>query len=326
VSNATVSNALNGTGRVSEATRRRVLDAADQLGYRPMAAARALTGTRTGVLGLALAAYDGSGVPYVQIPYYAEAILAATDAAHSRGRLLLAIPGDSDAATWWSAGIDGVIHMEPRRADPVREILVARGLPLVSDGRPHDSGPDDLWVDNDHRAAMETVCSHLREAGAERIGLLLPRHDDYATAAAEDAYRADRTRLDRPVLIERYDHHDRQGERDAALRLIDGTGPRAAHTADAVIGLLSESGHSILAAAALAGRVVPDDLLVACFSEDPTYGFTDPPLTTLSLQPRLLSASAVDLLVDVLDDLDVVQRQVEVPTLLHPRRSTAPSP
>src|ERR1700733_577672 len=48
----TASDALNGRGRMSDATRNRVIEAADMLGYRPRASARALRKGTTMALGL----------------------------------------------------------------------------------------------------------------------------------------------------------------------------------------------------------------------------------------------------------------------------------
>lgn len=52
VSTAAVSQAVNGTGRISEATRRRVLDAAAELGWSPSASASALRRARTRTIAL----------------------------------------------------------------------------------------------------------------------------------------------------------------------------------------------------------------------------------------------------------------------------------
>ncbi|MCX5602883.1 LacI family DNA-binding transcriptional regulator [Streptomyces phaeochromogenes] len=60
VSTATVSNALNGTGRLSEATRQRVLAAAREVVHAPASAARALARGSTGVLGLTMTTLDRS--------------------------------------------------------------------------------------------------------------------------------------------------------------------------------------------------------------------------------------------------------------------------
>ena len=318
VSIATVSNAINETGRLSEATRVRVVEIAERLGYRPMLAARAMAGRRTGVLGLALTTHSEiDNVTYTAIPYYAESILAAIEAAHRRGYFLTVIPSASDAATWASIGVDGVVHAEPRRHDPVRASLLARGLPLVSDGRPFDAGLSDAWVDNDHDAAMTTLLDHMRDQGADRIGLMLPRHDDFYVVEIESSYRRWCRSHRQPALVAPYEYADRAKERVAASSLL-----RQRRRVDAIVGIFTYSGYEALAAAQELGLAVPDDVMVACFSEDPGYATTDPPITTVSLQPRVVSAAAVDLLADIVEAADIDDRQRLVSTVLQVRRST----
>jgi DNA-binding LacI/PurR family transcriptional regulator len=302
VSIATVSNALNHTGRLSKATRVRVVEVADRLGYRPMLAARAIAGRRTGVLGLALTTHsEVDDVAYTTIPYYAESILAAIEAAHRRGYFLTVIPSASDAATWESIGVDGIVHAEPRRHDPVRASLLAR----------------DAWVDNDHDAAMTTLLDHVRDQGATRIGLMLPRHDDFYVVEAEASYRRWCRRRRQAAVVAPYEYSDRANERAAASSLLCHR-----RRVDAVVGIFTYSGYEALAAAQELGLGVPEDVMVACFSEDPGYATTDPSITTMSLQPRVVSATAVDLLVDIVEAADIDDRQRLVPTVLHVRRST----
>src|SRR5690348_17792391 len=52
VSKSTVSNVIRGAANVSESTRRRVLAAVDELGYRPNALARQLVQQRTSTIGV----------------------------------------------------------------------------------------------------------------------------------------------------------------------------------------------------------------------------------------------------------------------------------
>ncbi|MEV7893513.1 LacI family DNA-binding transcriptional regulator, partial [Streptomyces cyaneofuscatus] len=54
VSKSTASDALQGSGRVAEATRDRVRAVAEELGYRPNSAARRLRRSSTGAIGLHL--------------------------------------------------------------------------------------------------------------------------------------------------------------------------------------------------------------------------------------------------------------------------------
>lgn len=65
ISQATVSNALCGRGRLSESTRQRVLAAAAELGYRPNTSARAIRTRRFGSVGLLIGARR-SGANYLR--------------------------------------------------------------------------------------------------------------------------------------------------------------------------------------------------------------------------------------------------------------------
>ena len=82
VSVATVSKALNGQADVSESTRRRVLDAAKELGYTVNYAARALKTNRTYNLGILYTDLQGSGFMH---EYFASALNALRAEAASRG-------------------------------------------------------------------------------------------------------------------------------------------------------------------------------------------------------------------------------------------------
>jgi DNA-binding LacI/PurR family transcriptional regulator len=67
---------------------------------------------------------------------------------------------------------------------------------------------------------------------------------------------------------------------------------------------------------------VPQDLLVACISEDPDYATTNPPVTTLSHRPDQVSDEAVDLLIALINARSGVDRNRLVQPALAPRRST----
>ena len=319
VSTATVSNALNGTGRLSEATRQRVLTAVRDLGYAPVSTARALARGGTGVLGLTMTTYGDLPVPYIEIPYYAQLALGAMAAAHERGYLLQVMPSSMTPWMWLNTPMDGVIHVGPRAEDPVRSLLRERGIPMVCEGRPPRPQWCDAWVDTDHGAGLRLLLDHLADSGARRIGLSLPVHDDAYPHLVAHAYRSWCDEHRRPVLVQEYasipDYFT--AEQDAVGRLLDHD-PRP----DAVIGVYSDSGHNILAAARRHGLRVPRDLLVACVSEDPDYATTAPPVSTLSLRPGRMGDEAVDLLVAVINGRAGVDRRRLVQPVLIPRRST----
>ncbi|MGW2636855.1 LacI family DNA-binding transcriptional regulator [Streptomyces sp. NPDC001348] len=319
VSTATVSNALNGNGRLSEATRQRVLVAARELGYAPASRARALARGGTGVLGLTMTAYGDLPVAYTEIPYYAKLTLGAMAAAHERGYLLQVMPSSMSPWMWLNTPMDGVIHVSPRADDPVRSILRERGIPMVCEGRPPAPHWYDAWVEADCEAGLRLLLEHLAESGARRIGLSLPVHDDAYPDLIAQAYRSWCADHGMAALVEEYaslpDYFT--AEQDAVSRLLH-RDPRP----EAVVGVYSDSGHNILAAARRHGLRVPRDLLVGCVSEDPEYASTTPPVTTVSLRPDRVGDEAVDLLIAVINARSGVDRRRLVQPVLLPRRST----
>jgi DNA-binding LacI/PurR family transcriptional regulator len=321
VSVATVSNALNGTGRMSEETRRRVMAAARELSYLPFTSARAAARGGTGMLGMTLTTYGDLPVPYFQVPYYARLVLGATEAAHQRGYLLVVLPAAVPAWMWLTTPLDGVIHTEPTRNDPVLDILRKRGIPLVTQGRPPSPHHGDAWVDSDIDAAVRDLLDHLASGGARRIGVVLPRHDDAYPALVRRTYEDWCREHEQPALVESFplSRDVPRAETAAARRLL-----RAGRDADAVFGVYTSSGKHILDAARSLRLTVPDDLLVAAITEDPAYADLSPPVTTVTLHPERLAAEAVDLLLALLNDRTDVPRERLVSHGLVARESTRP--
>ncbi|MYW04275.1 substrate-binding domain-containing protein, partial [Streptomyces sp. SID3343] len=114
-------------------------------------------------------------------------------------------------------------------------------------------------------------------------------------------------------ITEEYEARTPGAGRQAADRLLD-------HAPDAVFGLHEGCAAELLTVARARDLRVPEDLLLACCGEG-----ADPSITTLSLQPALAGAWAVELLVGVIEDADVgplVPAQRTVPTRLSVRNSS----
>lgn len=116
VSTAVVSYTLNaGPKRVSSERQARVLEAVRVLGYRPNAAARALTSGRASMLGML--------VPDLRNPFFAEFCHVAESVAESRGRDLLIVSAQGEASGA-SAG-DVARHIERLVSRQVDGLLIA---------------------------------------------------------------------------------------------------------------------------------------------------------------------------------------------------------
>jgi DNA-binding LacI/PurR family transcriptional regulator len=309
----TVSFALNGTGQVSAASRQKVRRIADELGYRPNAAARALKSGRSRILGVAVAHRDSQPWQRTYMPYYRSIIAGAAIEAIEHGHAVAAIPVGRDGALDLSVPVDGLIVVDPGRRDPLLAACLERGIPVVADGRPLDRRFVGVpVVDSDIRGGMGEVVQHLVERRVRRATLLTGPQTDAYTLDTEHAFRA----LARQHAIDT--EVRRIGRRESAVTVAREVligGPDAVHC-------LNETyGHAMLAAASEAQLTAPDDLVITMMGESAQAGSGNG-ASYLVLDPAEIGAQCVRLLVDLVDGKQV--ESVTLPTrfVITPRAST----
>ncbi len=177
VSKTAVSYVLSGreTGvRISEETRRRVLAAAQDLGYHPNALARGLARRQTDTLALVMqfpSVFSGwSG-------FTNELMHGATDAATALGfDLMLHTKGlgsaSQDAAALTDGRADGALLLRDQD-DPLPVCLAERGFPFVQIfSRPAEDSSQAYFVDCDNVAGAFLAVDYLWSLGHRRIGHL----------------------------------------------------------------------------------------------------------------------------------------------------------
>ncbi len=210
VSIGAVSYALNGLPGVSSQTRQRILDLADEIGWRPNISARALSVSRAHAIGLVIARTTRTlGVEPFFMRFIAglEAELSA-----ARTALLLQVVQDHPTANeairlWWAERrIDGLIVTDLWRDDERIPLIEQLKIPAVLVGRPRtDSSAPAVWSDDGD--AVVAAVDHLIQLGHRRIarvaGLSVLDHTQVRT----EAFTAAMTRHGLPnaeVLITDY--------------------------------------------------------------------------------------------------------------------------
>ncbi|SEK56804.1 LacI family DNA-binding transcriptional regulator [Nonomuraea pusilla] len=301
VSKTTVSDALNGAGRLPAATREHVQKVARSLGYRPNATARLLRAGHTRLLGVAAREYVETPWVYPELAYFAQIVTATTRAAlaHGYGVVLLPTYGPDDC--WLDMPLDGVFVIDPVQADPMVRDFLAAGVPVVADRRALAEAADQArdigrWVDFDYAAAVRQVLGHLEEAGAERVAVVAGATTacfHQQTTRAYLQWCAERRREPRIAYLPA---PGVQPALDAVTELLAAPAPP-----DALLTLVELSPPLLLDTIRRLGRSVPDDLLLVCATEDPAARYTDPPISTLGFLPGQTAQAAVDLLVDCLE-------------------------
>ncbi|WP_051864820.1 LacI family DNA-binding transcriptional regulator [Streptosporangium roseum] len=298
LSKTTVSDALNGAGRLPAATREHVRQVARRLGYRPNATARLLRTGHTRLLGLVAREYVETPWVYADLAYFGQLVNATTRAAlaHGYGVVLLPTSGPDDC--WLDMPLDGVFVVDPVAGDPMVRDFLAAGIPVVSDRRAlaevaSEAQTTGRWVDFDHGYAVRQVLDHLEVAGAERIAVVAGATTACFHQESVGAYRDWCAERGREPSISYLPGPGIQQTLDAVERLLDGPVPP-----DGLFTLAEVNPPLLLDTIRKRGRSVPDDLLLVCTTEDSAALYTDPPISTLSFLPGETAGAAVELLVD----------------------------
>jgi len=167
VSHQTVSRAINDKGEIDPETRRRVLDAARQLRYRPSRFARGLV--RPGTITVGLIVYD------VVNPFFPELIAGVIDAAEHRGWQVVISSTQDDPAREsgllrsLAGQVDALIGYLVQPEDVVAAAV--EGVPTVILGR-RAQDPAFGAVVIDAEPGVRAAVRHLVERGHRRIGMI----------------------------------------------------------------------------------------------------------------------------------------------------------
>lgn len=162
----TVSYTYTRPERVAAATRERVLEAAQRLGYRgPDPTARSLRSGSTGNLGVVL----GEHLTYAfDDPQAAQFLAGVSRVCVDRRLGLLLIPsagGAGDVDRVHEAAVDGFVVWTTADDDPILAAVAATGRPAAIQGGP--DAPGLQLVTADDRAAAHAIAAHMLE-GAHR--------------------------------------------------------------------------------------------------------------------------------------------------------------
>jgi len=191
VTKAAVSFALNGQPGVSAATRERVLAIAEEIGFQPSSAARALTAGKAGAFGLVIDRPAGTlGIE----PYFMQLVsgIQSELAAH-QVTLLFTLAGDADAEIelyrqWWAQRrVDGVFVVDLQVGDRRIPALEKLRMPAVVVGSPRGAGSlPAVWQDD--RAAVDIAVGYLAAQGHRRVARVGGRAAYWHSVLRRDAF------------------------------------------------------------------------------------------------------------------------------------------
>jgi LacI family transcriptional regulator len=296
VSPGLVSRLLNGDPQltVREETRRRVLEAVEELGYVPNSAARALRQARVGALGLV--------VYRISNPIYSELIEGAQSAAGDHGYAILLgnSAGAEDSAylsTILNSGrIDGLLLQHGYGELDVDLSALPSEVPIVllnSEGHGRFTG-----VRLDESRAVDLLVEHLAGLGHRRVAYIA---GDRSGALSRRREQAVRERLGAAGVQLPEDYVVGSGwEAEDGIRAL-GSLAQLSPRPTAVIVANSNVALGVLTAARQLGIAVPSELSVCALHDSWITEHVFPALTCATLPMRDLGVQAVLSLIDALD-------------------------
>ncbi|WP_408893594.1 LacI family DNA-binding transcriptional regulator [Paenibacillus taichungensis] len=295
VSIATVSQVINGKGKISEKRRAEIMEIMERLHYQPSAIAAALTGKQTYTLGLL--------VPDISNPYFAELARAVEDRSRQLGYSVVICSTDNKDerverylnllqqkrvdGMMIGTGIDNAEILSPLLQQSIPVALIARHMPSLS---VHTVAIDD-------RLGGGLAAQHLLELGHIHVAVL---SESFKVSSSQERVRGFREVLEKAGLSLEADQvressADLGSAKKEALVLLT-----EKNRATGIFCCNDMQAIGALQAAKELGLRVPEDVSIIGFDNTILASVTSPPLTTIAQPIEDLGRRAVDLLIDEL--------------------------
>lgn len=319
---SSVSSALNGRPGVSEQTRQKIVEAAQELGFVPSMRGKSLAGKKTFAVGLVV----HRDPDVLELDPFFGAFINGIESWIDERDFALVLQTSPDAAGTLeryrrlAAGrrVDGVFLNEIEIDDPRVALVQELGLPAV--GINPDAGFPLPSVRQDHAAGIAALIAHLVGLGHRSIGFVggPPRfiHSRQREAAWRTALAGHGIEPG-PVVDGSFTY---EGGIEAATTMLAAPArPTAVVCANdlSAMGFMSQAQHL--------GYDIPGDLSVSGYDGIQLSEYLRPSLTTIQTQPRLTGREAGRLLLEVIDG--GMPADVDIPSAtLVVRASTGQAP
>ncbi|MBD2869250.1 LacI family DNA-binding transcriptional regulator [Paenibacillus arenilitoris] len=302
VSVAVVSYVLNNRQVVKEETRRKVLQAIEELGYRPNQMARSLKTKKTRQIAVL--------IHYIGNPFEAGLLLHIEETAKRHGYFVFVQTyepeREEELRSLLVGRVDGILLLGQPVSEETLDYFGSLDVPVVSamqpaSGREATAGVP--YVDIDWPSAMRSLVAHLRGQGHERIAFMTAGGADSAYANRLEAFReamAEEEAGAGPSAILGGGGRFEAAEREL-LRLIDGGG-ELPFTALVCANDLMAAGS--LAACRARGVAVPKRVAIAGCENILMSSQLSPPLTAIHYPRQEAGEAAMAMLLGRMNGSD----------------------
>jgi len=314
VSLATVSRVINGSDVVRNATRLKVEESIERLGYKPNAIAQGLALSKTTTIGLV--------IPEASFTYVGQVINGLLDVAkiynyniilHTTTEGITDINEIVDDII--KSRVDGVVIYNDKLLNEEMSLLSKYNIPIVIIGnRISGEGVCSVFVDIE-KAVFELVDSYLKK-GVTDIAILEDRKNAYAVEQMIKGAKAafDNHNLEFDNLIEIPTEY-RTTYKYLRHYFKD-------HSHQLVIANRDSQAMAVLNGASENGIKVPEDLEIVCAIDTKYNSMVRPEISSFSIPSYDLGAVSMRVLTKMLQDDEIEDKEKKLSFLYTPRHST----
>ncbi len=320
VSVSTVSYALNKKGEPVKESHKRVIEAAERLGYVPDATARSLVNSRTNSIGVVICTQKKDGE---YNPYEVELIASFSAELARRGNwMCLYLDNGKDDAILEKliidAKVDGIVWTGGGIPDKVRRVINVRNLPCIV---VLSKVAGDMEIANVQISSAQGI----REAIGHLVSLGHRDILDVSSIPGNSRERAFKSSLEEFGIHEvrqMFCHFDENLAYDEMKKLIESE----EKLPTAVFAENDNMAIGVMRAVKDAGLRVPQDISVIGYDDIQAARRTDPPLTTIRQDLEEVARLACDYLIECRDSKEqIAPISKDVATRLILRKSTGPA-
>lgn len=311
VSITSASYALNGTGTISEETRKRVLESARELNYHPNAFARHLKKRKTHTVGVFISRFGGS--------FYEEILEGIHDAVLQTDYELIVCPESRPMSKLLTQRqVDGAIVFDSKIKSDLVIKLASKRFPIIVLDR-HLEGDYLFPLLLDNQQGTKEAFYHLYEQGARHIYFVSGAIDSLDNMERQRAFLQEGDKNNVAIKCFTGNFTERSGYEAACAILESDDLPEAVFCANdqMAIGFIRAMKEHRLN--------VPEDIAIVGFDDIQIAQYMRPSLSTIGASRFAWGATAANQLIDTLENDKPFPQPYRMHTKLIPRESSTRS-
>ncbi|OHX64532.1 LacI family DNA-binding transcriptional regulator [Flammeovirga pacifica] len=302
IDSSTVSRALNNNPRVSAKTKKIVQDKAKEMHYQPNNLASNLRTQKSNTIGII--------VPHITKYFFSTAISGIEEEAHKAGyNVIICQSKDSEELeakninTLISSRVDGILISPAIKTSKIDHIETAmkRNVPIFFFDR-YIKGIETTKVITDDRTTSKELTLHLLEQGIQKLGVLAGDTKvsiyDNRVKGIYDAFKESGLNTESKLILQQI-KLDVDDAHDAINNWVQNK-----VTFDAIFAMNDMAAIGAQIALQENGYKVPDDILVAGFSNEPIAKLVSPPITTVHQPAAEIGKLAAKKIINYIQESD----------------------